>query len=394
MRITLVCPFDPVPPAVARRQANVGGVERVFAEVSRHLADRGHDVTLLCSTDRFPGRTIERGVTVVREKRLATLFRAPVCTLTRRIPYTSEVVHVAATYPFTTPAVLRRASRLGIPAVLDFHFEPHLDSRLGRLAAQAYALYGPPAYGLADAVVVRSKAYARSAPSLHGIPDRRLHVVPNGIDPARFRPDGPARQADYLLFVGRLVPYKGLEVLLEAMAIARTGLPLVVVGDGPLRQPLEEQARRLRVDVQFLGHAPDDALPALYRGARLTVLPSVNQQEAFGIALAESMACGTPVLASALPGVAEVAKVGGLVAPPGDAKALAHQLTLALEPGRLPRGAGLAAEAHALYSWDAVTDRLVEVYRHVLDGRQATLARPVGRPEVSAAAHPGRGPVL
>lgn len=392
LRITLVCPFDPQPPAVAGRQANVGGVERVFAEVSRRLAQRGHEVTLLCSTDGQPGRSVEGGVNVVREKRLLTLFRAPVCTLTRRIPYTSDIVQVAATYPFTTPAVLHRARRLGLPAVLDFHFEPHLGSPLGKVAAQAYRRVGPPSYRLADAVLVRSLAYADNAPSLATVPKDLLQVVPNGVDPERFKPTGPLRKGDYLLFVGRLVPYKGLEVLLHAMAKARVSAPLLIVGDGPLRIPLGHLARRLKVDVHFLGHVADADLPPLYRGARLTVLPSVNRQEAFGICLIESMACGTPVLASSLPGVAEVAKVGGLTAPPGDVDALAAQLKAALEPGALQRGPALAARVASLYSWDAVTDRLLEVYGTVLARRRAGLERP--RAEVMPAATPGRHPVL
>lgn len=390
LRIALVCPFDPQPGAVRGRDAQVGGVERVFAEVARRLAARGHDVTLLCSTDGRPGRSIEAGVHVVREKRHLTLFRAPVCTLTRRLPYTSDVIQVAATYPFTTPAVLRRASRLGIPAVLDFHFEPHLESAMGKLAAQAYRRVGPPSYQLADAVAVRSLSYADRSPSLAAIPRDRLHVVPNGFDPERFKPTGPLRRGDYLLFVGRLVPYKGLEVLLRALAKSRVDAPLLIVGDGPLRQSLHQLARQLGVDAHFLGHVPDADLPALYRGARLTLLPSVNQQEAFGIALIESMACGTPVLASALPGVREVAEVGGLTAPPGDVDALASQLKAALEPGRLLRGPALAAKVGRLYSWDAVTDRLLEVYAGVLARRRAVL----GRAEVIPAAHPGRHPVL
>jgi glycosyltransferase involved in cell wall biosynthesis len=394
LRIALVCPFDPQPPAARSGEAQVGGVERVFAEVAKRLATRGHDVTLLCSTDGRPGRAIEEGVQVVREKRHLTLFRAPVCTLTRRIPYTSDVIQVAATYPFTTPAVLHRARRLGIPSVLDFHFEPHLESPLGRLAAQAYRRVGPPSYQLADAVVVRSLAYAQRSPSLEGIPKDRLQVVPNGFDPARFKPVGPLRRGDYLLFVGRLVPYKGLEVLLRAMHKGRIAAPLLIVGDGPLRLPLRQLAGRLGVDAHFLGRVPDSELPALYRGARLTVLPSVNKQEAFGIALIESMACGTPVLASALPGVKEVADVGGLTAPPGDVDALAAQLATALEPGRLARGAALSAKVGRLYSWDAVTDRLLEVYAEVLQRRRAGLQGPTPRPEVMAAADPGRHAVL
>lgn len=390
MRITLVSPFDPQPPTVSGQEANVGGVERVFAEVARRLAGRGHDVTLLCSTDGPAGRAVEGGVSVVREHRRMTLFRAPVCTLTRRLPYTADIVHVAATYPFTTPAVLQRAHKLGIPSVLDFHFEPQLESRLGRLAAQAYQRVGPPRYALADAVMVRSLSYAARSPSLANIPKERLHVVPNGLDPERFRPGGPYRKGDYLLFVGRLVPYKGLDVLLDALAIAKVPHPVLIVGDGPLRTSLEAKARRLKLDVHFLGRVADADLPPLYRGARLTLLPSVNGQEAFGISLVESMACGTPVLASALPGVEEVARLGGLTSPPGDVAALAAQLKAAIEPGRLPRGPALAAKAHRLYSWDAVADRMIDVYTQVLARRRDPLARP----EVMPNAHPGGHSVL
>ena len=105
------------------------------------------------AVDQAVDRRHQVALHVVRERRRLTLFRAPVVTLTRRLPYTADIVHVAATYPFTTPAVLRRAERLGIPSVLDFHFEPHLESGLGKLAAKAYQRVGPPAYRLADAVV-------------------------------------------------------------------------------------------------------------------------------------------------------------------------------------------------------------------------------------------------
>src|SRR5688500_2106645 len=157
------------------------------------------------------------------------------------------------------------------------------------------------------------------------------------------------------------------------MASARFVALLLYVCDGPLRLPLRQLAARLGVDAHFLGHVPDEELPALYRGARLTVLPSVNKQEAFGICLIESMACGTPVLASALPGVKDVAEVGGLTAIPGDVDSLAVQLKAALEPGRLQRGAALSAKVGRLYSWDAVTDRLLEVYADVLARRRVGL---------------------
>ncbi|MEA3203014.1 MAG: hypothetical protein QOI63_680 [Thermoplasmata archaeon] len=365
MRITLVCPYDPSPAQADTKAAVVGGVERVFAEVSRKLAARGHAVTLLCSTDGRGGTAEQDGVSYVRAPRRGTVLRDPVARLAAHLPPDSDVVHVAATYPFTTPSVLRRSHALGLPAVLDFHFEPTPGGAFGRLALGMYRKVGTPPYRLADAVLVRSLSYGRNAPSLGAIPESRWRVLPNGIDPQRFRPDGPAiGDGGHLLFVGRLVPYKGVEVLLHALAKLRPAPPLHVVGDGPLRASLEALAARLGVQVRFLGHVADADLPALYRGARLTVLPSVTGQEAFGISLIESMACGTPVVASDLPGVADVARVGGLVAPPGDADALAAQLRRALE-GALERGPKLARRVHAGYSWDVVADRLLEVYAEV-----------------------------
>lgn len=366
MRITLVSPFDPNPPPGSPGSERVGGVERVFQQVSRRLAQRGHQVTLLCSThDRAETRS-EHGVTVVRSPRRAMLLEAPVTDLWRDIADDAQVVHVAATYPFTTPGVLRRARQLGIPSVLDFHFEPSPRGLLGRAAAFAYRLVGPRVYPLCSMALVRSLAYGNSSPSLGKVPSDRWRVVPNGIDPARFCPEGPVHPGDYLLFVGRLVPYKGVRVLLDALARLRPGIPLYIVGEGPLEAELRAQATELGVDVRFLGRVADDELPALYRGARLTVLPSINAQECFGISLIESMACGTPVVASRLPGVAAVAAEGGLLADPGDAASLARHLKAALRPGVLPRGPTLAAAAHAAYSWDAVTDRLEAVYHEVV----------------------------
>lgn len=368
MRLTLVSPFDPTPPSGGDGSDRVGGVERVFAQASRALARRGHEVTLLCSTSgSIPTDLVEDGVHVVRVPRRGIFLKAPVASLARNLTPDTELVHVAATYPFTTPGVLRRAHELRIPSVLDFHFEPSSGTAAGRLAANVYRQIGPRDYPLAAVTLVRSMAYGRNSHSLDNVPRDRWRVVPNGIDPKRFTPAGPVRAGRYLLFVGRLVRYKGLDVLLSALALLRPNVPLFVAGVGPLRGRLEAQARQLGVDVRFLGHVPDDDLPALYRGAVLTVLPSVTCQEAFGIALLESMACGTPVVASRLPGVTELASLGGLVTPPGDARALANRLRTALWDDRLPRGSRLAKAIHDAFSWDAIAARLDDVYREVLD---------------------------
>jgi glycosyltransferase involved in cell wall biosynthesis len=369
MRITIVSPFDPTPRTSGKADDHVGGVERVLWQVSSRMARRGHDVTLVCSSDAADSEAIEEGIRVRRIHRRLTVLRAPLADFARHVPKDSDIVHVAATYPFTTPAVLKRAHALALPGVLDFHFEPHPDSLLGRWAASAYRLVGPPAYRLAAAVLVRSLAYGRSAPSLADVPEERWHIVPNGIDPSRFHPGGPRRLGDYLLFVGRLVPYKGLEVLLQSLTRTPDAPPLLIAGDGPERAGLQALATRLGVDARFLGRVEDADLPPLYRGARLTVLPSLNQQEAFGICLLESMACGTPVVATDLPGVEQVARLGGRVVPPGDVDRLAQALSRGLGADPIPGGRALAERIHHAYSWDAVTERMLAVYQGILARR-------------------------
>lgn len=376
MRITLVSAFDPYPSTGTAKDASgqVGGVERVFGQVSQSLARRGHDVTLVCSTAGPGGTSMENGVQVKRESRRGTILRAPVARLGHHLTADADVVHVAATYPFTTPSVLRRAKELGTPSILDFHFEPDPGTTVGRLAASVYRRLTPPVYDLARSVLVRSMAYGRSAASLHSVPETRWRVVPNGVDPTRFHPRAVGSDREYILFVGRLVPYKGLDVLFHALSLPYFGVPLVVVGDGPLRKHLEVLARRLRIDVTWRGQVADEELPALYAGAALTVLPSVTRQECFGISLLESMACGTPVVASDLPGVADLACIGGVVAPPRNAAALAARIRHSLKSDKLPRGRELADRIHREFSWDAVTDRLEAVYQESVQEAPIPLA--------------------
>src|SRR5262249_22384124 len=138
------------------------------------------------------------------------------------------------------------------------------------------------------------------------------------------------------LFAGRHVDYKGVDVLLRALA--RTPLHAVVAGDGPRRAPWEQLARELALNgrVTFTGEVPDDELRRLMRACDALVLPSVTRAEAFGYVQLEAMAAGKPVISTDVAsGVSWVNQHGrtGLVVKAGDADALAGALTtLASDP--------------------------------------------------------------
>lgn len=207
-------------------------------------------------------------------------------------------------------------------------------------------------------------------------------VIYNGVDLQRFTPEGaddPAILAKYdltpatsqqpaLLYAGRLVRWKGVEYLIKALPLITPDAHLWIAGAGPYREALERLADKLGVAgrVRFLGKVEQEDLAALYRSSSMLVATSfVN--ETFGMSLGEAMACGAAVVASDFGGFKEVVVPGltGLTARPQDPSDLAEKVTMLLaDPQlRLSMGAYGRERVTSLFSWQAVANRLEEVYR-------------------------------
>ena len=187
---------------------------------------------------------------------------------------------------------------------------------------------------------------------------REVRVIPSGVDvPAVV---GDPEEPPHVLYAGRLSPEKGVAELAEA---AR-GLPLVVAGDGPLRDRLP----------QALGWVPHDELLRLYERAAVVACPS--HREGYGIACAEAMAHGRPVVASAVGGLRDLVVDGetGLLVPPDDVRALREALERLLGDAELRRRLGAAARARAAehFSWDRSVSLTVTAYEDALPGRRLT----------------------
>jgi len=195
--------------------------------------------------------------------------------------------------------------------------------------------------------------------------------VPNGIDLVRFRSSTSAPTAGgcaSVVYVGRLEPRKGVEHLVDAIAIAQhriAALRLVVVGDGPDRAALEARARAAHVDARFLGAVDDDELVACYRNADVVCSPATSG-ESFGIVLLEAMAAGRPVVATAIDGYVELAGAdtsGARLVRPGDAPALARELIALLSDAAARERLGAQGAAFARrFDWAAIARRLESIY--------------------------------
>jgi len=234
----------------------------------------------------------------------------------------------------------------------------------------------------ASRIVVSSPNLAEHAAELREYRDKCV-VVPFGIDTARLqRTPGVGRIAatieerfpgPRILFVGRLVPYKGVDVLLRAMRdVNATAL---IVGDGPLRQTLQAQASESGISsrVHFLGHLGDEEVIAHLHACDVFVLPSVTRAETFGVVQLEAMACGKPVVSTNLPtGVPWVNRHQhtGLVVPPSDEAALATALNTLVTDTALRERMGESAKTRVNdeFTADRMTALTAALYRDVFMG--------------------------
>ncbi len=293
-----------------------------------------------------------------------------------------DVVCVPWAYPDAW-AVTRLARRAGLPVVVKVHGS---DIRMleGNLRKQQLTGEG---LRRADGVIAVSRDLAERVCALGANP-YRVRVVYDGVDADVFHPGakdearrrlGLVSDGPLLLFIGNLVPVKGLDVLLEALALRRAaGQPftLFLVGQGPQKAALQQQAERLGLAdrVRFLGSRPHDELTSWYQAADLFVLPS--RSEGVPLVLLEAIACGTPFVASAVGGIPEIAPFGrsGLV-PPEDPQALAAAIADGLARGPLPAAEVRPVRSHA----EAVTEilDLFETVRRDRAERPATAAVPV-----------------
>lgn len=214
-------------------------------------------------------------------------------------------------------------------------------------------------------VITVSQATRREVVTTYGLHPDRVHAILNGYDAEEFVPVGPARDdggVPYILFVGNILPHKNLPRLIEAVArVARQSpVRLVIVGGGRPERVAELQriAEKVGGRPELIGYVSQQALPALYRGARLLAMPSLA--EGFGLPALEAMACGTPVVVGNRSAMPEVVGDAGLLVEPEDTSAIADAILrlLTQEPLRkelIARGLNRAAA----FSWERAAHQVL-----------------------------------
>ena len=236
----------------------------------------------------------------------------------------------------------------------------------------------------ADLVVTVSAYSKQRIVQLYGVDEAKIRVVPNGVDVERFKPSsiGEGVKTKYgldnkqvVLFVGRLIPRKGLTYLIEAakgIVQEKADTAFVVVGSGPLRNQFSTMIERLGLSrsFTFFGDVDEKTLESLYSCADVFALPSI--QEGQGIALLEAQSTGKPVVAFNVSGVKEAVadEESGLLLEVGNSEMLADAIMKLLCDEGLREKMGKAGREYVTqnFTWDICAQKMLKVYGEAIDG--------------------------
>jgi glycosyltransferase involved in cell wall biosynthesis/SAM-dependent methyltransferase len=381
----------------------LGGGERVLWEQSRRLARRGHRVRIVSRLPEGGGplATVREGVDLrhfTAARRPAwQLIRASILGARRAVAaevraHGADVLHLHQ--PLSAFGVLTSPALRRLPSLYTFHSSAALEYRerrgtsawhrpglSGRVGAALLRAIERWSLGRVSRIHVLSDYSAGLLRTLYGIDGERVVKIEGGVDTERFRPAGESRDdaraalgwpagRPILFTLRNLQPRMGLDELIRAIDLLRRRVPgvlLVIGGQGALRATLDALVSRLGLaeHVRFAGFVDDAALPRCYRAADVFVLPT-QALEGFGLVTVEALACGTPVLGTAVGATPEILGPLGksLVFSGTTPAAMAEDLERFLEDvARDPAGAaalGHACRAHAEthYGWEPAVDRL------------------------------------
>ena len=364
----------------------IGGIETVVQQLAEGLKKRHNYETaiLVCNTKMKTETEIIKQVQITRTSSWANILSLPISpTYIREIAkQKADILHLHEPFPLGDIAYLAMGKQRqnNYKRLIVWW---HSDIIRQKAFFFIYAPFIRRVLKSADCIIVATPNHITSSQFLPAVRDK-CHVVHYGIDVSRFEPKSSTYSLvsdihknygrPLILFVGRLVYYKGLKYLIQAMKEVSQGR-LIIVGDGPLKEELRARAEQHASGrVSFLPPQNESDLIALYHACDIFVLPSTEYSEQFGIVQLEAMSCGKPVITTDIPtGVTYVNlnNVTGLTVPARDPSALARAInTLAENPALRSRlGEDARKRVFREFTLEGMVDQVAALYEEVLSMR-------------------------
>jgi len=363
-----------------------GGVEKVVYELSKRLVRRGCDVSVItigknCFCYYIDGIKVYRveGIDLTKFFQMQLSVPKSIRKVLKAVKeFSPDIIHAHNVF-FSTSLLAVLVKRISHRKMV---FSAHLGdignlALLGRwkaLAAKAYEkIFGRIILSSSDAIIAVSHAVRQHVISL-GAPSEKVTVIPNGVDLEEFSTSINTHKdiKPEVIFVGRLIPNKGIEYLVEAAKILISSkvskMKFKIVGDGPYRQQLEELVAKygLAPYFEFLGHVPK--VSEILRNGGIFVRPSLT--EGMPLTVLEAMASGLPIIATRVSGTSEIVihNETGILVEPGNVRQLAEAIKYLVETPtealRLGRNARAFIEHYyrERFSWDAVASNVLSIY--------------------------------
>jgi glycosyltransferase involved in cell wall biosynthesis len=378
-----------------------GGVERRIVETAKRLADKVETTVYSGTKKGFTKTTVFKGATYVPCFSTDLLYPLDNWVFNQSLSRMIDSIRADVYEAHTVSGykILKALKKAGTskPFIQTVHgvladeyikskqtVSPSLRMKLSNIFMRQLAKIEKDAARKANLIVTVSRYSAHKLVELYGVDETKIRIVPNGVDLQRFKPTdvceevkdeiGCEKNQHVVLFVGRLVPRKGLHFLIEAakdVLEKRRDVMFLVVGDGPLKNHLFSYSTEIGVSKNFifLGDVDDQTLPALYNCADMFALPSV--QEGQGISLLEAQATAKPVVAFNVSAVSEVVKneeTGLLIKPDSTKLANAILCLLSNTSVREKMGRNGREFVRKNFSWDICAKRMLDVYTEALEG--------------------------
>jgi len=366
-----------------------GGVERTIDQIASELIRRRHEVILL-SGGKEKMSTDSRGVLHISTCPPFSFlgFGVNLRMMNRLLSLEPDIIHVHLNAPVTIELTTITSIFKRIPLVASYNADPVASDILrvrsaARVVESMYSTVMRLECNRFSRIFVLTPIYPRMSKVLRTVPRDKILVAPPGSDHITpfLVPRLNARQAlglterdKVILFVGRLVKYKGIDVLLKSFATLRrkhpeTAFRLLVVGDGRELKPLQELASLLQIEkeTRFITGVASDSVASYMCAADVLVLPSISRSEGFGIVLLEALACGVPCVATSMSAGPFLFADGraGVVVPPlspnETTEAIDGILSSNIDDWRRD-----AAEKARTFTWHRTVDIIENAYREAV----------------------------
>jgi len=357
---------------------HLGGMESHIQGISEELAKEGLQVKVY--TSNIPlgeKKELVGGVEVYRSGSWFTLSNDPFTPglLFQLLGGEYDLIHVHLPDPFNGLFAYIASCSKNKPLVVTYHADIIKNKWFEKILYQLYKPIQHLILRRASRIIATSETYIDGSPVLKRFVDE-IDVVPNFVDHQRFNPktdSSKIREKHNLgnkktvLFLGRLVPYKGIKYLIEAFQGIQDAI-LLIVGDGPLREELCEQASGVK-NIVFVHDVPGKELPQYYAACDLFILPSVTRQEAFGITLIEAMASGKPCITTNISGMPYVVGDCGVKVEPANPKSLSEAIQKLLINKKNREEKGLCGRKRVMeeFTKSGVADGVFNIYCEILN---------------------------